>query len=98
MPPSLIKSSIVMLIHSMKPFISDNSVLAAGKYLISDEIPNRNFELVKPVVEALAEAIVAPVSGSVDTKRLTLVVVRTVSRVHSEVTPAHLIHPLISRV
>ncbi|KAI5807467.1 armadillo-type protein [Peziza echinospora] len=77
-------------IKHKSPFVSDNSVLAAGKYLISEDIPNKNFEVVKVIVEAIAGAIKAPVSGSVDTKRLALVVVRTVSRMHFELIRPHL--------
>lgn len=70
----------------LQPFVSDNMVLAAGKYLISEAVPNKNFEVVKTILEAISSAIKAPVSGSVDTKRLALVVVRTISRVHFEVS------------
>lgn len=69
----------------LQPFVSDNMVLAAGKYLISEEI-KKNFEVVKVVLESISGAIKAPVSGSVDTKRLALVVVRTISRMHFEVS------------
>ena len=65
-------------------------VLAAGKYLISEEIPNKNFEIVKMILESISCAIKAPVSGSVDTKRLALVVVRTISRMHFEVSLSEL--------
>ena len=61
-------------------------VLAAGKFLISEEVQNKKFEIVKVILEAVAGAIKAPTSGSVDTKRLALVVVRTISRVHFEVS------------
>lgn len=61
-------------------------VLAAGKFLVSEETQNKKFEVVKVILEAIAGAIKAPASGSVDTKRLALVVVRTISRVHFEVS------------
>lgn len=61
-------------------------VLAAGKFLISDEVQNKKYEVTKMILEAIAGAIKAPASGSVDTKRLALVVVRTTSRVHFEVS------------
>jgi len=69
-------------------------VLAAGKYLISEEIPNKNFEIVKTILESISSAIKAPVSGSVDTKRLALVVVRTISRMHFEVSLSELFLPI----
>lgn len=79
LPPFWIHLTILL-----QPFISDNCVLAAGKFLLSDKI-TKGFETTKNVLEALAVAIKAPASGSSDTKRLALVVVRTVSREHSEV-------------
>ena len=70
----------------LQPFVSDNMVLAAGKYLISEEIPNKSFEVLKTILESISSAVKTPVSGSVDTKRLALVVVRTISRMHFEVS------------
>ncbi|TGZ81351.1 ARM repeat-containing protein [Ascodesmis nigricans] len=75
------------------PFVSDNCVLAAGKYLLSETL-TKSFESTKTVLEALASATKSPASGSTDTKRLSLVVIRTVSREHSELTKAHL--PLLA--
>ena len=69
----------------IQPFVSGNCVLAAGKYLISEEMGGKGFEVVKVILEAVAGAIRGPGSGSVDTRRLALVVVRTVSRLHFEV-------------
>ncbi|KAL2824646.1 armadillo-type protein [Aspergillus cavernicola] len=68
------------------PFISDNSVLAAGKYLLLEE--QHSFETNKAIFEALAPCI-QPGTPS-DTRRLTLVVLRTVSRLHPELTRPHL--------
>ncbi|PYH40127.1 putative translational activator [Aspergillus saccharolyticus JOP 1030-1] len=69
------------------PFISDNSVLAAGKFLLIED-EHRNFEVNKAIFEALAPCI-QPDAPS-DTRRLALVVVRTVSRLHPELTRPHL--------
>lgn len=69
------------------PFISDNSVLAAGKYLLSED-GDHSFETHKTIFEALAAAIQP--GGPVDTRRLALVVIRTVSRLHPELTRPHL--------
>ncbi|PYH95398.1 60S ribosomal protein L19 [Aspergillus ellipticus CBS 707.79] len=69
------------------PFISDNSVLAAGKYLLIED-EHRNFEVNKAIFEALAPCI--QVGTPADTRRLTLVVMRTVSRLHPELTRPHL--------
>ncbi|KAF5859173.1 translational activator of GCN4 [Aspergillus alliaceus] len=68
-------------------FIADNSVLAAGKYLLVED-EHRNFENNKAIFEALAPCI-QPGAPS-DTRRLALVVMRTVSRLHPELTRPHL--------
>lgn len=75
-----------MLIHE-QIFISDNSVLAAGKYLLAEE-GGHSFEMNKAIFEALAPCI-QPGAPS-DTRRLALVVVRTVSRLHPELARPHL--------
>ncbi|CAI7661758.1 unnamed protein product [Penicillium pancosmium] len=69
------------------PFISDNSVLAAGKFLLTED-GNHSFETHKTIFEALAPVI--PPGSPSDTRRLTLVVIRTVSRLHPELTRPHL--------
>ncbi|KAE8145084.1 armadillo-type protein [Aspergillus avenaceus] len=69
------------------PFISDNTVLAAGKYLLVED-EHRNFEDNKAIFEALAPCI-QPGTPS-DTRRLALVVMRTVSRLHPEMARPHL--------
>ncbi|KAK6355078.1 translational activator of GCN4 [Orbilia brochopaga] len=72
-----------------EPFISDNSALAAGKFLLSDEM-HKSFETSKTLFENLASAIKAPNSNSTDCKRLSLVVLRTVGRLHYEMVKPHL--------
>lgn len=62
-------------------------MLAAGKYLLA-EGDGKNFETNKSVFEALAPMI-QPGKPS-DTRRLALVVIRTVSRLHPELTRPHL--------
>ncbi|KAJ6180249.1 hypothetical protein N7519_010710 [Penicillium mononematosum] len=69
------------------PFVSDNSALAAGKYLLSND-GDHAFESSKVIFEALASAI--QVGNPVDTRRLSLVVIRTVSRLHPELARPHL--------
>ncbi|KAL2811203.1 armadillo-type protein [Aspergillus granulosus] len=68
------------------PFISENSVLAAGKYLLLEE--QHSFESNKAIFEALAPCT-QPGTPS-DTRRLALVVIRTVSRLHPELVRPHL--------
>ena len=72
--------------HS-QPFISDNAVLAAGKYLLGEKC-NKTFEHTKPMFEALAP-VIEP-GHPVDTRRLTLVVLRTVAREHNELVRPHI--------
>ena len=62
---------------ALQTFRSDNSVLAAGKYLLVPK-QSSDYELSKSIIEALASAI-AP-GGPLNTRRLALVAVRTVSR------------------
>ncbi|KAJ6134355.1 eIF-2-alpha kinase activator GCN1 [Penicillium sp. IBT 18751x] len=69
------------------PYVADNSVLAAGKYLLSAD-GNHSFETHKTIFEALSPVI--PPGANPDTRRLTLVVIRTVSRLHPELTRPHL--------
>ncbi|EGC41862.1 60S ribosomal protein [Histoplasma capsulatum var. duboisii H88] len=85
--PSVISNGI----SNKDTFISDNSVLAAGKYLLSESI-TRSFETDKPLVEALAN-VIKP-GGPADTRRIALVIVRTVSRLHPELIRPHL--PLLA--
>jgi hypothetical protein len=75
-------------IQSKSPFIADNSVLAAGKYLLTTA-SNSSYETSKPLYESLATVI--PPGHPVDTRRLALVVVRTLARSHSD-----LVRPFLS--
>ena len=70
--------------------IADNSILAAGKYLLCDS--PKSFENTKSVFEALAE-IIQP-GRPTDSRRLSLVIVRTVSRANMDMARAHL--PLLA--
>lgn len=75
--------------HS-QPVISDNSVLAAGKYLLGKGT-NKTFDHTKPLFEALAP-LIEP-GHPVDTRRLALVVLRTVAREHNDLVRPHI--PLV---
>lgn len=78
--------------------MSDNSVLAAGKYILA-ESENKNFESTKTVFHSLASVI--PAGHPADTRRLALVVLRTISRLHPEYTRPHLaqlVPPIFSSV
>ncbi|KAK4931831.1 translational activator of GCN4 [Elasticomyces elasticus] len=81
------ESVIVQGIGSNQPFVSDNCVLAAGKYLLAEE-GNKSYEHTKPLFDALAQVI--PPGHPVDTRRLGLVVVRTMSREQNELVRPYL--------
>lgn len=65
--------------------------MAAGKYLLS-EGRSDDFESLKPLFQSLASFI--PPGHAADTRRLSLVVVRTVTRHHMELVRPHL--PLLA--
>jgi len=82
--------TVSIICHAIKdpqPFISENAILAAGKYLLTPS-SSKDFETVKPIFEALAP-VIAP-GNPVDARRLALVVVRTVSRQHNDLVRPHL--------
>ncbi|CAK4033172.1 Translational activator gcn1 [Lecanosticta acicola] len=81
------RNTLVLGAGHSQPFIAANAVLAAGKYLLT-ESGNKSFEGTKPILEALKAAL--DPSKPVDTRRLTLVVLRTVSRENNELLRPHL--------
>ncbi|SMR56256.1 unnamed protein product [Zymoseptoria tritici ST99CH_3D1] len=93
------RNVIVQGINSTQTFVADNAVLAAGKYLLSDS-SDKSFEATKPLMQALADALTP--GKSVDTRRLSLVVIRTVSRANnSELIRPHyatIVQPLFKCV
>ena len=64
-------------IGSKNTTISENCVLAAGKFLLAEE-SQPELEMSKPILEALA-TVIQP-GTPVDSRRLALVIIRTVSR------------------
>ncbi|KAI1005693.1 eIF-2-alpha kinase activator [Podosphaera aphanis] len=68
-------------------FILDNCILAGGKYLLSD-IRTNDFEILKSIFESLA-SLIKP-GNPMDTRRLALVVIRTVCRHHTNIVRPHL--------
>ncbi|OTB14960.1 hypothetical protein K445DRAFT_318334 [Daldinia sp. EC12] len=71
-------------------FVADNSILATGKYLLTDS--PKSFEATKPIFSTLA-SIISPGNPS-DSRRLALVIVRTVSRANLDIVRPHL--PLLA--
>jgi hypothetical protein len=60
--------------------------MAAGKYLLSDA--SKSFEATKPIFAALSKLI--PPGGPTDSRRLALVLVRTLARTHPDMARPHL--------
>ncbi|KAF1838159.1 ARM repeat-containing protein [Decorospora gaudefroyi] len=88
--PSFADDTVSVICQGMahsQPFVSDNAVLAAGKYLLSQKT-SKSFEHTKPIFESLAP-VIEP-GYPVDTRRLALVVLRTVAREHNDLVRAHL--------
>lgn len=88
--------------NSPVPYISDNAVVAIGKIFLlhgetsspgqkpTVEVPfELPFPLVSDLVNELALTTLKPVSSSLDTRRLSLVVIRTVARTKGALLKAH---------
>ncbi|TQV93892.1 hypothetical protein V2A60_003948 [Cordyceps javanica] len=71
-------------------FVGDNYILATGKLLLS--FPPKNFDAAKSIFERLA-SIIQPGCPS-DSRRLALVIIRTVSRINMELVRPHV--PLLA--
>ncbi|CAM1500851.1 Fc.00g100130.m01.CDS01 [Cosmosporella sp. VM-42] len=78
-------------ITSKNVFVADNCILATGKYLLSE--PPTSFETTKGIFEALA-TVIQP-GNPTDSRRLALVVVRTLSRADLDMVRPHL--PLLAQ-
>ncbi|TGO34185.1 hypothetical protein BHYA_0208g00040 [Botrytis hyacinthi] len=76
---------------SKNDFISENCILAAGKYLLT-ETANHEFETTKPIFESLAK-LIQP-GNTADARRLSLVVIRTICRHETDAVRPHL--PLLA--
>ncbi|EPE07953.1 translational activator gcn1 [Ophiostoma piceae UAMH 11346] len=72
------------------PFIADNFILGTGKFLLSQQA--KTFEDTKEIFETLAKII--PPGAAADSRRLSLVLVRTLARVHPDMVRPHL--PLLA--
>ncbi|OLL26067.1 Translational activator gcn1, partial [Neolecta irregularis DAH-3] len=76
-------------LKSSQPPISNNSVLAAGKLLLSEKL-SIGFSSTKALLTGLAETIEQVSSGNTDNKRLALVVIKTVSRLRFDMIKPHI--------
>ncbi|ODQ53263.1 ARM repeat-containing protein [Saitoella complicata NRRL Y-17804] len=75
-------------IKSTDAVVSENSVLAAGKYLLQEEIP-KEAEQIESMLDTLAAAVTDSASGSTDSQRLSLVTITTLARKHYEMVEPH---------
>ena len=80
-------STITRGIGNPEDLIAENCVLAAGKYLLTPS-SNKSFENVKSILEALVPTLQP--GTPTDRRRLTLVVLRTLSRQNEELVRPHL--------
>ncbi|KAK3987255.1 translational activator GCN1 [Cladorrhinum sp. PSN332] len=71
---------------SKDPFIVDNFIVATGKFLLSDA--PKSFEATKPIFSTVAAII--PPGNPLDSRRLSLVLVRTLARTHPDMVRPHL--------
>ncbi|KAH7011980.1 armadillo-type protein [Ilyonectria destructans] len=78
-------------VTSKSVFVADNCILATGKFLLSP--PTKSFEATKGIFEALA-TVIQP-GNPTDSRRLALVVVRTLSRNDMDMVRPHL--PLLAQ-
>ncbi|KAF2257769.1 ARM repeat-containing protein [Lojkania enalia] len=84
-------SIICQGIAHTQPIISESSILASGKYLLSPSTP-KSYDHTKPLFEALAPVITP--GNPIDSRRLTLVVLRTVARQNKSLIRPHI--PLLT--
>ena len=67
--------------------MSENSVIAAGKYLLTDS-SRKDYEITKQIFSSLSEVVTS--GNALDTRRLALVVLRTISRRQDTLVRPHL--------
>ncbi|KAG5928579.1 hypothetical protein E4U42_000387 [Claviceps africana] len=77
-------------IANKSTFVADNCILATGKVLL--KVPPKSFDSIKRIFESLADTIQP--GKPTDSRRLALVVVRTLSRTNMELVRPHV--PLLA--
>lgn len=100
---SQIVAALIEATNSNSTYISDNAVIAIGKLLllqdekgapgvkaVSEESFDIPFSLLAELVKQLAVTTLKPQSNSLDTRRLSLTVIRTVSRQKNSMFKPHL--------
>ncbi|KAF2664507.1 translational activator [Microthyrium microscopicum] len=76
-------------LSNMDEFIVHHTILATGKVLLSEHLPEGEPAALKPIFQRLGE-LIDPSSGVSDHRRLALVVVKTVARLRNPVVHPHL--------
>ncbi|TID26219.1 hypothetical protein CANINC_002808 [Pichia inconspicua] len=72
---------IVRASKSPKPYMTDNATTAIGKFLLSlDKVSEIDASIIRQLIDQLCLSMTKPSSNSPDTRRLSLVVTRTVCR------------------
>ncbi|KAI9668451.1 MAG: translational activator of GCN4 [Alyxoria varia] len=97
-PTDTIINTITRGINNKDTSISENSILASGKYLLGSS-SNLQHSAIKPLFEALAP-VMQP-GSPLDARRLALVVIRTISRARNDLLRPHLgllVPPLFASV
>lgn len=78
---------IVKISNSKNSYVSDNSTIAIGKLLLSlDKVESIEDESITNLINQLCVSMNNPISNSTDTRRLSLVVVRTICRYQYDLT------------
>lgn len=85
--PAETVSTITRGITNSDSMVSENCILAAGKYLLTSS-SNRSYDATKGIFEALGEVI--PPGQMRDSRRLALVVINTISRQNNDLVRPHL--------
>ena len=78
---------IVRATNSKEPYITDNSILAMGKLFLSlDKLEEPDNVAITSLMRQLCISMTNPASNSPDTRRLALVVMRTICRYQYDIT------------
>lgn len=85
-------------INNSNDAVSEGAIVAAGKYLLSDEYLAEDPQTVASLIKELSLAMAKSVNRSTETRRLALVVVRTLARLQYEQTIAEHLDLLIPAI
>lgn len=89
---------IAQNINNSDDATSENSIMAAGKYLLSDEVLAEDEEITGSLIKELSVAMGKSASRSTETRRLSLVAVRTLARLQYDQTIANNLDLLVPAI